>query len=127
MHPDQGHRTARRARDRPEEPPFPRAQALIVALLAGLLYANTVPNGYVLDDLPVIQQNPAVQRGLAGIPELLRTDLWHSSSFNLGYYRPLSLITFAVEQQLFGGDPHVSHLINAVLFAIAGGLVFLLL
>ncbi|MEA3444845.1 MAG: tetratricopeptide repeat protein, partial [Bacteroidota bacterium] len=44
-----------------------------------------------------------------------------------GRYRPLSLITFAVEYELFGENPHISHFINILLYALTGYLIFLIL
>ncbi|MCS7086888.1 MAG: hypothetical protein NZ534_12520, partial [Bacteroidia bacterium] len=42
----------------------------------------------------------------------------------LGYYRPLSLVTFAVEWQFFKGNAHVGHLINVLLFALTVALIY---
>ena len=39
--------------------------ALAAATL--LVYANTLPNGFVFDDIPIVRQNPNI-RGLAKIP-----------------------------------------------------------
>jgi hypothetical protein len=92
-------------------------------LLAGLgfvLYINTFGHQYALDDIAAVTQNLFVRAGLKGIPDLLRTEFWHFSNISLGYYRPLSLITFALEQQYFGDNPGYSHIINALLYGLTG-------
>ncbi|HWB64464.1 MAG TPA: hypothetical protein VG603_13190, partial [Chitinophagales bacterium] len=101
--------------------------ALVAAFACVLLYANTFHNGYVLDDKGIIQDNQYVQQGLKGIGGIFGSDVWHFQNINLGYYRPLSLVTFAVEHQFFGNNPYISHIINVLLFALTGFLVCLLL
>ncbi len=99
----------------------------LMAIIAFALYANTLHHGYVLDDSVAIVRNQFVQKGFDGIGDILKVDLWHFSNLTLGYYRPLSLITFAVEHELFGNNPHISHLINVLLYALTGFMLSLLL
>jgi len=101
--------------------------SIVLALLGFALYINTFGHGYVLDDIAAISQNLFVKKGIAGIPDLLRTEFWHFSNISLGYYRPLSLITFALEQEYFKDSPNISHIINAVLYALTGLVIGVLL
>ena len=98
-----------------------------VALAGFLLYANTLSNDYAIDDGAVIGANPYVQQGLKGLPGIFTTDMWHFENADLGYYRPIPLATFAIEHQFFNNNPTVSHLVNALLYALTGFLLFLLL
>ncbi len=90
-----------------------RLHAFVVALLALVFYANTFQHEYALDDTVVIVSNEFVHEGFAGIPDILSKDAYFSyynqlnSSNQLqgGRYRPLSIVTFAVEQQFFGATP----------------------
>lgn len=100
---------------------------LVLALLGFGLYINTFGHQYALDDIAAIGQNLFVKKGIAGIPDLLRTEFWHFSNISLGYYRPLSLITFALEQEFFKDSPHISHVINAGLYGLTGLVVGVLL
>ena len=99
----------------------------ICAVIAFLLYTNTLKNDYALDDYFAITINKYVQKGFQGIPFLLKSEFWQSAGKDLGYYRPLSLITFALEYQFFGFSPHFSHFINALLFSATVFYLFLLL
>ncbi|MCU0326738.1 MAG: tetratricopeptide repeat protein [Spirosomaceae bacterium] len=99
----------------------------IVAFIGIIIYANTYNHGFVLDDTAAITRNLFVQKGLAGIPEILKSDFWYFSNAKLGYYRPLGLITFAIEYQLFGLNSTVSHINNIILYAISGFLLTILL
>ncbi len=98
--------------------------ALLLFALSLGLYLQTIRFDYTLDDKLVITENRFTQRGLAGIPDLL---LKESFSGFPGYnpdliagarYRPLSLITFAIEYELFGLNPATGHFFNALLYAL---------
>ncbi len=90
-----------------------KIQAFIVAALAFVFYINTVTNESAHDDLIVIVQNEYALEGFAGIPEIFTKDAYDSyyKQFNSsnqlagGRYRPLSILTFAIEQQFFGAIP----------------------
>ena len=105
---------------------------LIIFLLALGLYGNTFKNKYALDDAIVITQNEFTKQGLKGIKDIFTHESFtgfFGKKKNLvagGRYRPLSIATFAVEYQFFGLNPSVSHIINAVLYALTGMLIFLI-
>ena len=100
-----------------EKFPINHLVGIILGLIAFLLYSNTTNFTYVLDDSAAIVENQFVKKGIAGIPDLLKSDFWHFSNLKLGYYRPLSLVTFAIEQQFFNGNPHISHFVNVAIYA----------
>ncbi len=87
-----------------------KIQALLLILFGFVLYFNSFYNEYALDDGIVIQKNEYVQQGIRGIPKILGTDAYDSfykqmnakQQLSGGRYRPLSVVTFALEQQLFG-------------------------
>lgn len=107
----------------------------IPVLLGILLYLNTLPNKYALDDIPVIEQNKYVQEGIAGIGDIFSTDMFAGmyedynadAQLSGGRYRPLSIASFAIEYQAFGANPMYSHLINALLYGLLLALLFVLL
>lgn len=110
-----------------KEAPINYVLGLIIALFAFALFANTVGHDYVLDDSGAINENLYVLEGISGIPKLMTVEFWHFSNIHLGYYRPLSLITFAIENEFVKTNPHVSHFINVLLFALSGFILFILL
>jgi tetratricopeptide (TPR) repeat protein len=90
--------------------------ALLAIVLA--VYGNTLLNGYAMDDATVIHQNVIVKKGLAGIPDILTTPrLSGYMNLTADSYRPVSLILFAVEYQLWGANPMMGHLMTILLFA----------
>lgn len=88
-------------------------QAIIVALLAFVFYINTWSNEYAHDDGIVIIKNEYVQEGFAGLKGIFTEDAYASyyrqlntvNQLSGGRYRPLSIATFAIEQQFFGPVP----------------------
>ena len=91
----------------------------LVALAACAVYANALRNGYALDDDFILRNNPLVH-GLGRAGELLRSAWWPGTR---ELYRPLTLLTFAAEWQLFGDAPAVFHATNVLLHAAASALV----
>ena len=118
-----------------------KLQSLVLVVLGLLFYANSFTNGYAFDDGIVIQHNNYVQEGLRGIPRIFATDVYESfyaqmnaeQQLSGGRYRPLSVVTFALEQQLFGSKEKVKpendvafvrHFMNVFLYILS--VVFLL-
>lgn len=96
---------------------------VIILALSFFLYGNTIKNNYNLDDIFVIKNNPQVLKGIKAIPEIFTNRYFENRQAKFGY-RPLTKAVFAVEVSLFGVNPHISHFINIVLYAI---LVYVLL
>jgi hypothetical protein len=87
-----------------------RLRALLVVIVSIALNINTIGNEYALDDEMVINNNMNVHRGFSGISYILTTDAYQgfldvisaNTPLSGGRYRPLSIVTFAIEEQLFG-------------------------
>lgn len=105
----------------------------IILALTFLLYGNTLTNDYALDDAIVITQNQFTKEGISGISDIVSTEFFtgfFGRQKNLvagGRYRPLSVVTFALEYEFFGQNPFISHFINVLLYALTGILLFIIL
>jgi len=105
-------------------------EAIIIPVLAFALYWMSLPYGYVLDDQIVITGNDYTKKGFGGIWEILSTESF--SGYFHGQqdlvagarYRPLSIISFAVEQSVFGDNHIERHFVNILLYGILGLLIF---
>ncbi|MGB0839703.1 MAG: hypothetical protein ACPGXL_06160 [Chitinophagales bacterium] len=98
-----------------------------------VLYAYSISFDYALDDQIVIMSNQYTKLGFEGIGKLFTTETFEGF-FGVkkdlvagGRYRPLSLVSFAVEWQLFGQNPAVSHFINILLYCLLGCLLYRIL
>ncbi len=106
----------------------------IIFLLGLGLYLRTLPYEYVLDDQIVITKNIYTQAGFSGIWDIFTTESFQGyfqtqKDLVVGArYRPLSIVTFAIEHGIMGGlNRHVSHFINALLYGLSGLLLFRIL
>lgn len=114
-----------------------RLQSLVLAAFALLLYGQTLGFDYVLDDGEMVVRQPSVVKGLAGIPEILTTATTFAGTFEQNNqkqelnaskqrsaYRPLSLVTFAVEYHFAENNAVLRHAVNTLLYALAVVVVF---
>lgn len=98
------------------------------------LYYQSIHYGYVLDDLIVIEENTFTKKGVAGIKEIMTTESmtgYFGEQKNLvqgNRYRPLSLVTFALEYEYHQAlQPSTSHFINILLYTLTGILLCMVL
>lgn len=112
-----------------------RLHLILLFTLGFLLYANTFGHQYTQDDAIVITDNVFTTKGFSGIGGILQHDTFYgffqdqgkATLVAGGRYRPLSLITFAIEYAIWGQNPTVSHVINALLFGATAVLLYLVL
>jgi tetratricopeptide (TPR) repeat protein len=92
-------------------------------LVVAVCFANSLPNDFILDDYGIVAVNPAI-RTISPI-HLLVTPYWGEKS-GAGIYRPLTLFSFALEYPLWHRWAPGYRLVNLLLHAINGLLVFVL-
>ena len=106
---------------------------LLIASIAFILYLPTLSYDFVLDDKIVISENNFVKNGVSGISDIFNNDSFtgylgkQQKLLSGGRYRPLSLIVFAVEYQLFGLDTSIFHLFNIIFYALVCMLLYFVL
>lgn len=84
-------------------------QALVIVIFGAGVYWNSLDNEYALDDEIIIHKNEFVMNGFSGIGDIMDNDAYKSFYQSMGVeqqlsggrYRPLSIVSFAVETQLF--------------------------
>lgn len=131
---------------------------IVLAVVSIALYINTLRNDYALDDSMVLIRNEFTQNGVSGIADIFKYDtftgFWafNDSTKTIeeivaekkllpgGRYRPFSLMTFALEIELFGKDfydenmvlvgkgcPVVNHAVNVIYYVLTVILLFIIL
>jgi hypothetical protein len=102
---------------------------LVVALIGGLLYVNTLGHQYAVDDYGLIVENAITRRGWDGV--LLTFKTTYRAGFGAGVddglYRPLSKAMFAAEWSLAPHHPALGHGVNILLYGLTGFLLFSML
>jgi protein O-mannosyl-transferase len=99
---------------------------LAIVILSFTLYGNSLRNKYCIDDYIVTGVDTTIQKGVKAIPDIF-TSLYHDNGKIKYGYRPIVKTTFAIEYQLFGLNPAISHLINILLYCLTGIFLFFLL
>jgi protein O-mannosyl-transferase len=102
-----------------------RAIAIALALIAALAYANSLANGFTLDDTAIILENPLVH-SLSGVFRAFAHPYW-PEVWGWGQYRPLAIASFTLQWWMGGGAPWVFHLLNIAWHAAACVLLWRLL
>ena len=95
--------------------PFPHkiVAYVVLAILSFGIYYNSIWNENALDDGIIIQKNEFVLQGTKGIKNILSHDSYYSFYRQMnaedqlagGRYRPLSVVSFALEQEYIGTYP----------------------
>ncbi|HSJ09341.1 MAG TPA: tetratricopeptide repeat protein [Longimicrobiales bacterium] len=102
--------------------------AMVALLLATAcaVYLNTLVNGFALDDVPIILDNPRV-RDLGDLRRIWLTPYWPYFGVELGLWRPLAIFGYALQWAAGGGSAGVFHAVSIALHAGVTLLTFLLL
>jgi hypothetical protein len=99
-------------------------RALVLCLvLVAICYANSIPNAFILDDVLVVAANERI-RHIDPLHFLFQSywgDITHG-----GIYRPLTIFTFSLEYPIWKVWAPGFRIVNLLLHAINGWLVFLL-
>ena len=56
---------------------------LFIVAFTFILYGNTIPNKYAIDD-PIVTNNPTIQKGIKAIPEIFTTRYRIKEDYNYG-------------------------------------------
>ncbi len=105
-------------------PPGPRLALPLLLLAVALAYWGIWTAGFVWDDAGLVLQN-RLTGDLSNLPRFFAMDLWDGSPVDQGvsgYYRPLMLVSLALDRALVGFEPGFYHLHSLAwhLLAVAG-------
>ena len=101
----------------------------VVAIVAALIYSGSYGHDFAYDDLAVVKENRFVMKGSDGIGDILNTQYFegYDPNTNARAYRPVSLVTYALEYEYFGQNPRVHHFVNILLYALTSIVLLLAL
>lgn len=100
-----------------------RAERWVLAasvLLAVGAYAQTAGYEFAYDDVHIIQNNQLL-RSLGNWRDIIQSTWWQDA-----LYRPVTMLWFALDWALGGGDPRPFHVVNVGIHAVVTGMVYLL-
>jgi tetratricopeptide (TPR) repeat protein len=97
---------------------FFNKERLLIILVVALFYGNTLKNGYSLDDSLVTEKGNSTTKGIRAIPKIIKSFYIEQSADFQFDYRPIVKISYAIEHELFGVNPTVSHFFNLVFYLL---------
>lgn len=107
---------------------------LLFFAVSWVIYQTCIPYNYVLDDKIVITDNEYTKKGFAGIWDIMTTESFEGyfgekkDLVQGNRYRPLSIVTFAVEYGIQDKlNPRVSHIINILLYSLTTMMLMMVL
>lgn len=104
-----------------------RVAVAVVAVVATLVFANSLPNRFAYDDQHIILVNQDIH-SLATLPGALVRPYWPGDyGRELGLWRPVTTALLGVQYVIGGGAPWLFHTVNVLAHASASVLAFLLL
>lgn len=97
---------------------------IVSLILSFSLYANSLNGGFVSDDKLIILQNPLVSGNFSDFIKVFSVPYYYNQP-HAGLYRPLSIASYNLNK-VFSSEPLGFHLVNVLLNAFNGFLIFLL-
>lgn len=96
--------------------------ASLLALVV-LAFGGTLGNGFVYDDQFLVVENSRLEQP-ASWPGLFVSGSWDAAELDTRTYRPLPMLTIALNRWWGGLDPTGFHVVNLLLHALAVGLLY---
>jgi tetratricopeptide (TPR) repeat protein len=91
--------------------------------LAFGIYGQAIGGDFVFDDKSIVEHQQLLS-SLENIKEIITQPYWSQSE---GLYRPVTLLSYAINFSDFGSSPASFHFVNIVIYAISGFLLYLLI
>lgn len=90
---------------------------ILTGVISFLLYSNTIPNFYNLDDELITENHILTDNSFSTFKKIFTEPYYKDRAGNKYEYRPMVLVSYFFEFLVFGRNPHVSHFFNVTLFS----------
>jgi tetratricopeptide (TPR) repeat protein len=98
-----------------------RHPALVAGLVALIVASPSIVNGFVFDDVWIIEQHEVVHE--LNLSELLTASYWPPAQEHVAMWRPVTLVGFAVQWAIGSGGPALFHVVNLALYGLVAASV----
>ncbi len=105
-----------------------RSAALLAGVLASVVFANSLWNGFAYDDSRIILDNTELH-SLETLPGAVFKPYWHGQegAVELGLWRPTTTLLLGLEYAVSGENPALYHAVNVLGHALVSALVVFVL
>jgi len=102
------------------------AHWVVLIFLASIAaYAITLGQGFIVDDEYAVVGNAHI-RSLTQLPEIFSSTMWAGAGRETSLYRPLTVLSYALNHAMTGTAAWSYHLLNVLLHALCSIMVFAL-
>lgn len=104
--------------------PETKNKLIFLAICLGLvflIYGRSILGDFVFDDRNIVERQVQLSN-VNSLDKILVSPYWSEAD---GAYRPVTLVSFTLNFLLFGADPAGFHLVNLLLYALTGFLIYL--
>jgi tetratricopeptide (TPR) repeat protein len=99
----------------------PLRAVLLILIAGGVVYSNSLQNGFTFDDHAIVERNPVVHT--SDIAEIWTSPYW-PGGWRYGLYRPVTTTSYALNRILTGPGPAGFHAVNIALHVLTALMVF---
>jgi tetratricopeptide (TPR) repeat protein len=100
--------------------------SVLLSALAFIIYANAINGGFVWDDEILVQDNPAI-RDWSKISDIFTQDMGGKEDASpYGFYRPFTIMTYAINWAFAGPGVQIYHLTNIILHILVALSIYFL-
>jgi tetratricopeptide (TPR) repeat protein len=99
---------------------------LFIALTTLIIFLPSLKNDFAWDDKYLIIDNPYI-KNWSYIPDIFSTQLYEGGGKGSNFYRPLQLLSFAIDYSVWGLNPFGYHLMSLILHISNSILIYLIL
>jgi tetratricopeptide (TPR) repeat protein len=100
--------------------------ALLIAALGFIVYANSLGGKFVYDDEYLVKDNAYI-KSLSRLPKVFTEDVGSGADRSYSFYRPVAMITYALDYSIWRLNTTGYHLTNAILHILAALSVYWLI
>jgi Tfp pilus assembly protein PilF len=97
---------------------MPRSWALFLAAACVVVYANGLTGAFTYDDKAIVRDNPRI-RSVSRVDDVFATQYFGGPPGTGTAYRPILLLSFAIQWWIHGGEPFAFHAVNVLLHVAA--------
>jgi tetratricopeptide (TPR) repeat protein len=99
---------------------------VLFAIMGFIVYANALKGGFIWDDELLVQDNMVI-RGLSKMPDFFTQDIsGRQDVHRYGFYRPLTMMTFAIDYASGKSNVEIYHLTSIILHILSAFSIYLL-
>jgi len=98
----------------------------LIIMISFIIYANSLNNKFVFDDRYLVVNNNFIKH-FSSLTKIFQHSTFYFAPYDdTNYYRPLAILSYALDYSIWRLSPFGYHLINVFLHSICGFLLFLL-